>query len=76
MYVYGALTAPNPDRTAMRVTPITPTLLINCSMENMPANKSFVNIYVGYHKAVTIICTMFCTEHWKRVSKLPEEIEK
>lgn len=36
MYVYGQLTAPNPDNKAMSVTPITPTRLISCSMDRMP----------------------------------------
>ena len=33
MYEYGMLTAPYPDRTAMRVTPMTPTLLIACTAD-------------------------------------------
>lgn len=39
MYVYGQLTAPNPDRRAMRVTPITPTRLMSCSMDKIPENS-------------------------------------
>lgn len=39
MYVYGQLTAPNPDNKAMSVTPITPTRLISCSMERMPEER-------------------------------------
>lgn len=39
MYVYGALTAPNPERIPIIVTPITPTLLIGCSIENIPEIK-------------------------------------
>lgn len=40
MYVYGQLTAPNPDNKAMSVTPITPTRLISCSMERMPEQRN------------------------------------
>ncbi len=36
MYVYGQLTAPKPDRKAITVTPITPTLLIHCSIDKIP----------------------------------------
>ena len=39
MYVYGALTAPNPDNIPIIVTPITPTLLIGCSIEKIPTNQ-------------------------------------
>lgn len=38
MYVYGQLTAPNPDSRAMSVTPITPTRLMSCSMDKIPKN--------------------------------------
>jgi hypothetical protein len=38
MYVYGQLTAPNPESRAMSVTPITPTRLMSCSMDKIPEN--------------------------------------
>ena len=41
MYSYGALTAPNPDKMAISVTPMTPTRLISCSMEKIPANSKY-----------------------------------
>ena len=42
MYVYGAFTAPNPDRIPIIVTPITPTLLMGCSIENIPKLKNII----------------------------------
>ena len=49
--MYGALTAPNPERTAMTVTPITPTRLISCSIEKIP-----VHVFRGggVHKIILV----------------------
>lgn len=44
MYVYGQLTAPNPESRAMRVTPITPTRLMSCSMDKIPKNIKVIKI--------------------------------
>lgn len=48
MYVYGQLTAPNPDKIAIKVTPITPTRPIHCSIENIPAKINLIKLCIIY----------------------------
>lgn len=41
MQVYGALTAPKPERIAITVTPMTPIRDIACSIVKIPENPRF-----------------------------------
>lgn len=44
------MTAPNPDSTAISVTPITPTLPIHCSMLIIPVNKQYSIQHMIVHR--------------------------
>ena len=54
------------------VTPITPTLLISCSMENVPVDGSTRCVVLAHYRYLTVLGTQ--DGEW--VAEFPEEVEE